>query len=176
MYNTELSQNNTKKHIRGLIKSRVSNMDIKYGKVLTLPCLDFTLEVELSKTHNVHTIEKYEHYYAQQIKMCKGSGIYNIHSDLVTFLLKTNHYYDYAYLDLCGQISKDMIMALVAIKCDNLAITVMMARELKQWTKFSKNREDMYNKLFNSLGYRIETSIKYNNNRTPMCTYFLTKN
>jgi len=175
MYSTDLSHSNIKQHIRNLIKSRVSNMDVKYGRVLTLPCLDFTLEVELSKTHNVHTVEKYEHYYTQQVKMCKGSGIKNIHSDLTTFLLKTNNYYDYAYLDLCGQVSKDMIIALVSIKCNNLAITVLMRRERKRWSKYSKSKDDMYNKLFNSLGYRIETSIKYNNKGIPMCTYFLTK-
>lgn len=178
MYKPALSENTTKQHIRDIIKQRVKALDNKHGKILTLPCLDFTLELELSKTHNVYTVEREEAYYLQQLEITKDiKAIKPQHYSLLEYLLsKPTYQYDYAYLDFCGDISKEIIASLAYIQCTNIAITLMMKREKKRWTQFANtNRQIMHNNLFNSLGYRIKTSIKYNNNSTPMCTYFLTR-
>jgi hypothetical protein len=177
MYSPILSENTTKNSIRELILDTIDNIDIKHGRVLTLPCLNFTLENILSEKLKVHTIEREYDYYNQQLRITKDNRrITNYHSTVLEHLINTNYYYDYAYLDFCGYITKEMVAALALINCSNIALTVLAKREKKRWTKYANNREEMYDRLFKSLGFKILTQIKYNNNGSPMCTYFITKN
>ena len=177
MYTPVLSKNKTKDNIRELILDSVNSLDAKYGRVLTLPCLDFTLEEQLSKTLKVHTIEREKVYYEQQLHLTRDNKrITNYHGDLLDHVLNKPYHYDFAYLDLCGCINKKMVAVLTLINCNNIALTITRRRELSRWTKNSEDRDDMYDKLFSSLGYRVQTQIKYINGKSPMCTYFITKN
>ena len=176
MYTPALSKNSTKNSIRELILDTVNSLDTKHGRVLTLPCLDFTLENKLSEKLIVHTVEREKLYYEQQLNITKhNKRITNYNDNLLSHVLNKPYYYDFAYLDLCGYISKEMVATLTLINCSNIALTVLRKREKARWSKYSENRDDMYTKLFNSLGYRITTQIKYTNNSSPMCTFFITK-
>lgn len=184
MYNPKLSENETKKLVREDIIKSLSSLISPINRILTLPCLNFNLELEAIKLgYKVNTVEKDKSiFYRQKIEFAGLPKEYlSFNNKTVSqFLIEhPTRKYDLVYLDFCGSISQEVYLSLVLLmgRCNIIYITVYLARENNIFSHlFNGNKIDDYECIFEILGFKVEKYFKYQNGKAPMVTFKLVKN
>lgn len=194
MYNEERSDNPTKQMVRRLIIEDLENL--KYSennyrnRILTLPSLNFELETKaLELGYTVNTVEKDEDIYEQQIGIRRSlecsltlterrARLRLNNESLFNYLYRLPTKYDLVYADFCGAVSEEVRLSLVALfsRTKILYITINLAREhIIYCYLFTGDKIADYTDLFNREGFRVDKVIKYQNHKSPMCTFRLVK-
>lgn len=187
MYNSKLSENETKGLVRESIINDlilISKSENKIGRILTLPCLNFDIEIEALKlNYKVNTCEiDTKVFYNQRYIFSNISREYLTFNNMAVsdFLAKhKDRKFDLCYLDFCGPICKELLHSLTSLigRCGTLYITVLLQREHPVYNFFFKRKSKItdYENIFKFFGFETLKKFKYINNKFNMCTFKLSK-
>lgn len=173
-YTSNLSLHIEKGNVRIDIMKELSIVK-KYGRFLSLPCLNFEIEkYALSLNYKVDVVEKNKTVYKEQLKhKQKNLKLYN--TDVKEFLERSPRLpYDVMYLDLCNSLSYSFMDIL--IRCTQrtplLYITAMVQRS-KHFKNIPGSDLEKLRRKFIENGWQIEKEFIYTNNRSKMTTFKL---
>lgn len=155
------------------------NTKFKYGKVVTMPNLNFELEdIYINHGYKVHTIERDISVYEEQKKLIGGKydqklTLYN-QTTLQFFSSRRTVYYDAVYLDYCGPLSPEVQTSLILSNAEIVGITLQQSRERYLRDLIMGDRLRNYIEIFKFSGYEYKDHIQYSSDKgRPMITFLL---